>query len=78
MTLAEKHAEIVKLDAELTRAQRVAGDAAVGEATVSFEVAYRAAQAASVALLTALASMTPVELKQGPARTILLQRVAVR
>ena len=76
MTLTEKHAEIVKLDAELTRAQRLVSDAAVGEGTTSFDEAYRAAQAATIALLTALAKMTPTEIKQGPARAILLQHVA--
>jgi hypothetical protein len=78
MTLTEKHATIVALDAKVKRAQRLASDAAVGESDVPFEVAFAEARHATVELLTALAHMTPDEIRQGPARSILLAHVAVR
>lgn len=78
MTLTEKHAAIVELDRRVRAAQRLASDAAVGEADVPFEVAFERARTATVELLTALAAMTPAELKQGPGRAILLAHVAAR
>lgn len=77
MTLAERHERIVRLNERLTDAERLAHDVAVGEVDGNFDDAHRKARAAAVALLTALASMTPAELRQGPARGILLSRIAV-
>lgn len=76
MDITAKHQLIVELDAKVKRAQRLASDAAVGEVNVPFEQAFAAAREATHELLTALAAMTPAEIKQGPAREIMLARIA--